>query len=111
DKNADAAQKWTNAMARGIAWTKTASAGDIADAIAPFFPGVAREENMTVGNRYRTVGVPLWGDRVIPDAGGLAKAQEIMVDGGVLPADKKVPIEKLVVSTFADKAVKSIPGQ
>lgn len=111
DKNADAAQKWTNAMAKGIAWTKTASAAEIADAIAPFFPGVTKEENMTVVNRYRTVGVPIWSSSVVADADGIAKAQEIMVDGGVLPADKKVPYDKLVVPTFADRAVKSIPGQ
>jgi len=111
DKNADAAQKWTNAIAKGIAWTKTASAADVADAIAPFFPGVTKEENMTVVNRYRTVGVQIWSDSVIPDAAGLAKAQEIMVVGGVLPADKKVAIDKLVVPTFADKAAKAIPGQ
>lgn len=111
EKNPDAAQKWTNAMAKGIAWTKTASAEDIAEAIAPYFPGVTKEENMTVVNRYRTVGVPIWSSSVIADEAGIAKAQEIMVDGGVLPADKKVPYDKLIVPTFAEKAAKAVPGQ
>jgi NitT/TauT family transport system substrate-binding protein len=38
------------------------------------------------------------------DKDGLAKAQEIMVKGGVLPADKIVPYEKLVSTEYAVKA-------
>lgn len=104
EKNPALAQKWTNAIAKGQAYVKTASAADIADAIAPFFPSLSKEDNITVVNRYRTVGVPIWATTTMPDKGGLAKAQEIMVVGGVLTEDKKVPYEKLVVTTFAEKA-------
>lgn len=107
EKNPGLAQKWTNAIAKGQAFVKTASAADIAEAIAPFFPSLSKEENITVVNRYRTVGVPIWATTVMPDKGGLAKAQEIMVEGGVLTEDKKVPFEKLVVTTFAEKATAS----
>ena len=54
------AQKWTNAIARAQAWIKTASEKEIAEAIAPFFPGLTIEDNIAVVNRYRTVGVPIW---------------------------------------------------
>lgn len=111
EKNADSAQKWTNAIAKGQAWTKKASAEDIADAIAPFFPGLSKEDNVAVVNRYRTVGVPIWATSTLPDEAGLAKAQEIMVVGGVLPADKKVPYDKLVVTSFSAKAEKAVAGQ
>jgi len=47
----------------------------------------------------------------VVDEGGLAKAQEIMVVGGVLPDDKKVPYDKLVVTDFAAKAEKAFAGQ
>ena len=104
EKNAAAAQKWTNAIAKAQAYVKTASAADIADAIAPFFPSLTKEDNITVVNRYRTVGVPIWATSTMPDKDGLAKAQEIMVIGGVLPADKKVSYDKLVITTFAEKA-------
>ena len=40
EKNPELAQKWTNAIARGQAWMKTASEKDVAEAIAPFFPGL-----------------------------------------------------------------------
>jgi len=104
EKNPALAQKWTNAIAKAQAYVKTASAADIADAIAPFFPSLTKEDNITVVNRYRTVGVPIWATTTMPDKGGLAKAQEIMVLGGVLPEDKKVAFEKLVITTFAEKA-------
>jgi NitT/TauT family transport system substrate-binding protein len=111
DKNPGLAQKWTNAIARGQAWVKTASAKDIAEAIAPFFPGVTIDENIAVVNRYRTVGVPIWATSTIVDEGGLAKAQEIMVVGGVLPADKKISYDKLVTTTFANAAEKKFAAK
>jgi NitT/TauT family transport system substrate-binding protein len=104
EKNPGLAQKWTNAIARGQAWVKTASAKDIAEAIAPYFPGVTVDENIAVVNRYRTVGVPIWATSTIVDEGGLAKAQEIMVVGGTLPADKKIPYDKLATTEFAQAA-------
>jgi len=107
EKNPDLAQKWTNAIAKGQAWVKSASAEDIAEVIAPFFPSLSKEENVAVVNRYRTVGVPIWAMSTMPDKDGLAKAQDIMVEGGVLAENKKVPFDKLVIPTFAEKAMAS----
>ena len=104
EKNPDLAQKWTNAIARGQAWMKTASEKDVAEAIAPFFPGLSLEDNIAVVSHYRTVGVPIWATSTIVDPAGLAKAQEIMVVGGVLPADKKVDYDKIVTNVYAEKA-------
>jgi NitT/TauT family transport system substrate-binding protein len=50
------------------------------------------------------VGVPIWATSTIVDPAGLAKAQEIMVVGGVLPADKKVDYDKIVTNIYAEKA-------
>jgi NitT/TauT family transport system substrate-binding protein len=111
EKNPGLVQKWTNAIARGQAWVKTASAKDIAEAIAPYFPGVTVDENIAVVNRYRTVGVPIWATSTIVDEGGLAKAQEIMVVGGTLPADKKIPYDKLVTTAFAQVAEKKFASK
>ena len=83
---------------------KTASEKDVAEAIAPFFPGLSIEDNIAVVSRYRTVGVPIWATSTIVDPAGLAKAQEIMVVGGVLPADKKVGYESIVTNIYAEKA-------
>jgi len=62
------------------------------------------EDNIAVVSRYRTVGVPIWATSTIVDPAGLAKAQEIMVVGGVLPADKKVDYDKIVTNVYAEKA-------
>ena len=104
EKNPLAAQKWTNAIAHAQHWMKTAETKDIAQAIIPYFPGLTLEDNMTVVDRYRSLGVQIWAESTAMDKGGLAKAQEIMVAGGVLPADKIVPYEKLVTTDFALKA-------
>lgn len=104
EKNSEAAQKWTNAIAKAQAWVQHASTKDIASTIAPFFPQLPLEDNMTVVDRYRKLGVQIWAESTLMDKGGLAKAQEIMVSGGVLPADKIVPYEQIVTTEYAQKA-------
>jgi NitT/TauT family transport system substrate-binding protein len=104
EKNGASAQKWTNAIARAQAWVATASEKDIAEAIAPFFPGLNADDNIAVVSRYRSAGVPIWASSTVVDQGGLARAQEIMVLGGVLPADKKVAYDRIVTTAYAEKA-------
>jgi NitT/TauT family transport system substrate-binding protein len=104
EKHGDIAEKWTNAIARAQAWVKTAPEKEIAEAVMPFFPGLSLDDNIAVVNRYRTVGVPIWATSPVVDEAGLAKLQEIMVVGGVLPADKKIAYDKLVTNTYAAKA-------
>jgi NitT/TauT family transport system substrate-binding protein len=107
----DIAQKWTNAIARAQAWVQTASVKDVAEAVTPYFPGMTVDDNMIVVNRYRTQGVPIWATNPLVDKDGLMKAQEIMVSGGTLPADKVAPYEKLVDTSFAEKAQKKLATQ
>ena len=104
EQNTAAAQQWTNAIAQAQAWVAKASEEDIAEAIAPFFPGLSLDDNIAVVSRYRSAGVPIWASSTIVDEGGLVRAQEIMVLGGVLPADKRVPYEKIVNTVYATKA-------
>ena len=108
DRNGEAAQRWTNAIARAQAWVKKASVKEVAAAVAPFFPGLTLDDNIAVVNRYRTVGVPIWAESTVIDPDGLAKLQKIMVTGGVLAADKQVPYDRLVITDYAQKAQKKI---
>jgi NitT/TauT family transport system substrate-binding protein len=107
----DIAQKWTNAIARAQAWMQTADVKEIATLVAPFFPGMSVEDSMTVVNRYRSVGVQIWATNPLVDKDGLMKAEEIMVSGGTLPADKIVPYDKLVDTSFAEAAQKKLATQ
>ena len=111
EKNPDLAQKWTNAIARGQAYIKTATDKDIAEAIAPFFPGLTVDDNIAVVHRYRNLGEPIWAESTVVDPAGLAKAQEIMVIGGVLPADKKVAYDNIVTKAFAEKAQQKLASK
>jgi NitT/TauT family transport system substrate-binding protein len=108
EKNGEAAQRWTNAIARAQAWVKKAGVKEIAEAVSPFFPGLSLDDNIAVVNRYRTVGVPIWAESTVVDPDGLARLQTIMVSGGVLTADKQVAYDKLVITDYAAKAQKKI---
>ncbi|AMN40099.1 ABC transporter substrate-binding protein [Rhodoplanes sp. Z2-YC6860] len=110
EKHKDIAQKWTNAIARAQVFVQNASEREIAETVAPFFPGLAIDDGVTVVNRYRTAGVPIWATSTILDKAGLAKAQEIMVSGGVLPAGKEVPYEALVDTSYGEAATKTLAG-
>lgn len=110
-KHGDVAQKWTNAIARAQAWVQTASVKEIAEVIKPFFPAQTLKDNMIVVNRYRTLGVPIWATSPIVDRGGLAKAEEIMTIGGVLPAKKQVPYDKIVDASYGEKALKKMASK
>lgn len=111
EKNAATAQKWTNAIARAQSWVATASDKDIAEAIAPFFPGLNPEESISVINRYRNAGTSIWASSTVVDEAGLSKSQDIMVRGGVLPADKTVPYSQIVNTTYATNAMTKAIGK
>jgi NitT/TauT family transport system substrate-binding protein len=111
DKHPQLAQQWTNAIARGQSWVMAASDQEVAEAVAPFFPGLTIADNVTVVRRYRSIGEPIWATSTVVDRAGLAKAEEIIVVGGILPADKKVPYDKIVTTVFAEKAQQKIAGK
>jgi NitT/TauT family transport system substrate-binding protein len=104
-KNADTAQRWTNAMAAAQAYIKTASPADIAAATASFFPGVATADTVIAIDRIRNSGAPIWADSPLVNEAGLAKLEEIMVNGGTLFRGKETPYDKLVIRQFADTAI------
>lgn len=111
EKNAAIAQQWTNAIAQAQGWVAAASEKDIAEAIAPFFPGLSLDDNIAVVSRYRSAGVPIWATSTVVDEAGLSRTQDIMILGGVLPADKKVPYRNIVTTTYADKAQMKSAGK
>jgi NitT/TauT family transport system substrate-binding protein len=111
EKNKAVAQKWTNAIARAQVWVQTASEREIAEAIKPYFPGLTIDDNIAVVNRYRTVGVPIWATSTVVDNAGLAKAQEIMVVGGVLPAGKEVAYDVIVDTSYGESATKKFASK
>lgn len=104
EEHPEIAQKWTNGIARAQAWIETASDEDIATAIAPFFPGLSAEDNLSVVKRYRHNSEPIWSKTTVVSEEGLAKAQEIMVSGGVLKQEDVLDYGAVVDVSYAEKA-------
>jgi NitT/TauT family transport system substrate-binding protein len=108
EKNRNVAQKLTNATARAQAWMQAANDEQIATAIAPFFPGLTTDIHVAVLKRYRGTGAPVWPESTVIDRGGLAKLQEVMVEGGVLSPAKIVAYDAIVASDIALNAQQSL---
>lgn len=110
DANAEVAQQWTNAIAQAQHWMKTASTAEIAEVVVPFFPDSKAEDHVSVIDRFLRSGAPIWADNPEIDAAGIAKLQELMVEGGVMPADKVVEYDAVVTKTYSDKAIALVKG-
>jgi NitT/TauT family transport system substrate-binding protein len=104
EKNGDTAQKFTNAIARAQDWMKTATDEEIVEAIAPYFPGVPKEDNLGPIKRMRTSGAPIFSADPVLDKPSLTKMQAIMVESGIMPADKVIAFEALVAPAYGEKA-------
>lgn len=104
DKNGETAQKFANAIARAQAWMKTASDDEVVEAIAPYFPGVPKQDHMGPIKRMRSSGAPIFSVDPVLDKAALGKMQAIMVESGILPADKIVAFEAIVSPAYGEKA-------
>jgi NitT/TauT family transport system substrate-binding protein len=103
EKNPQIIQSFTNAVYKGLIWTETHSAEDIAKLIAPDFAGVPPEVMLAVITEYKKVKVFASDPLITPK--GMDQMVSLMVDGGVMKA--KVPYEQMVNPTFAQKAIQS----
>ncbi len=100
----DIAQAWTNAIAQAQAWMTAQPAAVVAGAIKDYFPSVPPAVLASSIERYRSWGAPYWADSPVVLPQGLAKIEDIMVSGGVLPANKRVKYQDIVTTQFADAA-------
>ncbi len=95
-------QAWTDAIAKGMHWTATAPAADIATVLASYFPGVSREALVGAAQRYQRL--KIWKTTPVIEPAAIDKFQDILVQGHVLDADKRVKFDDLVTNDFAKKA-------
>jgi NitT/TauT family transport system substrate-binding protein len=95
-------QGWTNAIAKAMKWTATAPAGEIASTLAPFFPGVNQQALVGAAQRYQRL--KIWKSTPVIEPAAIDKFEDILVQGHVLDANKRVKFEDLVVAEFAAKA-------
>jgi NitT/TauT family transport system substrate-binding protein len=100
--NAAVIQSWTDAIAKGMKWTASAPAEEIAGVLQQFFPGVNPKALVAAAQRYQRL--KIWKSTPVIDPAAIEKFQDILVQGHVLEPAKRVKFADLVLTEFAAKA-------
>jgi NitT/TauT family transport system substrate-binding protein len=95
-------QAWTDAIAKGMAWTAAAPAAEIASVMQQYFPGVDPKALLAAAQRYQRL--KIWKSTPVIEPAAIEKFQDILVQGHVLDAGKRVKFADLVLTEFAAKA-------
>jgi NitT/TauT family transport system substrate-binding protein len=101
EKNPHIIQSFTNAVYKGMLWVENHSAEEVALSLLPHFPDADLAILINVVERYRSIGA--WAPNPVLTEEGLNTLQDIMTEAGEL--NQRVPYEKIVVTTFAEKAM------
>ena len=83
-ENPEAVQNFTNAIAKAMKWTASATPAEIATAIEQFFPGVNKQVLTKATERYKKL--KMWKTTPVIEEKPIAKFQDILVRGNVLDA-------------------------
>jgi len=101
--HADILQNWTNAIYRAQKWLPTATTDEIVDILTPYFQG--RTPQALAGGVEHFRKLDIWKSSPLIEPGPIAKFEDILVEGAVLDAAKRVKFDDLVRTEFARKAV------
>lgn len=102
EKNSEIIQGFTNAIYEGQQWVKQHTAKEIAEIVQSFFPDTDLEMLETAIQSYKNIDA--WNETPILTKESFEKLEDVMIEAGELL--NKVPYEKLVNNTFAEKAIK-----
>jgi NitT/TauT family transport system substrate-binding protein len=104
EKNPAIIQAFTNAIYKGLIWTNTHSAEEIAALVAPDFKDVPIETILAVVTEYKKLNIWATDPMISPD--GLNRMAGLMVDGGILK--QPIPYNQIVNPEFAKKAIDTV---
>ena len=104
ERNPATVQAFTNAVYRGLIWTETHSAEEIAKLIAPDFPNIPPATIEAVVAEYKKL--KIWASNPLLSTEGMNRMQDLMVESGIVK--QKVPYAQIVNPTFAEKALQTI---
>ncbi len=105
-ENPDIVQRFTNAVYRATLYLQKTDPAVVAKEIAPQFEGTDVSLIESAIRRYKAQDT--WKATPVMDPKDYDKLQSLMVEGGVLEAAKKAPFDKIVINTFAEKAVQTV---
>ena len=100
--NPAAVQSWTDAVLKGMKWTASAPAEEIAGVLQQFFPGVNAKALVGAAQRYQRL--KIWKSTPVIEPAAIDQFQDILVQGHVLDQAKRVKFADLVLTEFAAKA-------
>lgn len=103
-KKAGLVQRFTNAVYRGQIWVQNHSVAQIVDNIYNFFPDTDKDIVTRAVRRY--LGQDTWSQNPILTKAAFNRLQDIIENAGEL--QKRVPYEKMVNTSFAMRAIKSV---
>ena len=101
ENNEETIQNFTDAIYKGQVWVKEHTAKEIAEAIQSFFPDTDIESLTTVIQNYKNIDA--WNETPVLKQEAFDRLQEVMSMAGEL--DKKVPYDKIINNTFAEKSI------
>lgn len=99
--NKDTIQGFTDAIYQGQQWVKDHSSKEIAEQIQSFFPDTDVDLLTTVIQNYKDIDA--WNDTPILKEEAFNRLQEVMSMAGELK--NKVPYDKIINNSFAEKSV------
>ncbi|SHH23338.1 ABC transporter substrate-binding protein [Bradyrhizobium erythrophlei] len=82
EKHPDLIQSFTNAIQKGLNWTREHSAHEVAEMIAPDFKDMSVSTIEAVVDEYKKVDI--WPRTVVITPDGMKKMSDLMVEGGVV---------------------------
>ncbi|AOY76206.1 NMT1/THI5 like protein [Clostridium formicaceticum] len=104
EENPEIIQKFTNAVYRGMLWVENHSAEEVAKSLQPHFVDADLDILVNVVERYRSIGA--WAPNPVLTEEGLNRLQDVMMEAEEL--NTKVNYDEIVVTNFAEEAMKNI---
>jgi NitT/TauT family transport system substrate-binding protein len=102
--NPEVIQKFTNAVYKGLLWTKSHTSTEIAEVILPQFKETTPADLAKMIERYKSV--DSWNSDPVFTSESFDLVQDILDQGGQLA--KRIPYEDMINVEFAEKSVETI---
>ncbi len=103
EENQDIIQKFTDSVYEGQKWVKEHSSKEIAEEVKEFFPDTDIEMLETAIQSYKDIDA--WNDTPVLTQESFERLEDVMIMAGEL--DEKVPYDKIVNNTYAEKSVEN----
>ena len=100
-KNPATVKAWAQAVAKAQKFTADAPSAELADLVTEYFTGVSKPELISAIDRYKTLHI--WKKTPLVEKQAMDKLQDMLVQGGVLEANKKVEYAKFVDMGYLPK--------